>query len=224
VHRIDRHQSNRPGTLISGISKSDYPGVPVEIEEKKALLASSLERAADRLGDITPHVMAAYYACQPEARQRFEELQAGNPGLLEGQMVEQVLYCLMEWFDSAGEIEIILVTTVPHHIDTLHIPPSFFADLIAAVCDTIVATIPAERRGERAVWDELRRELLAITGNSAAYALTDGRGARRIGKPGRLDRATALQIDTGVRRDQPARGDPHGAPDQAGHLGPAARA
>lgn len=155
-------------------------GCRVEIEEKKALLLASLERAAEELGDITPHVMAAYYARHPEARERFEELHSGNPDRLEGQMVEQVLYCLMEWFDSAGEIEIILITTVPHHIDTLNIPPTFFADLIDAVCDTVVATIPADRAGERAVWDELRHELLDITNNSAAYAFTDGRGARKV--------------------------------------------
>jgi hypothetical protein len=40
----------------------------------KLLLESSLERAAEVLGDLTPHVFEAYYRRIPEARQRFEEL------------------------------------------------------------------------------------------------------------------------------------------------------
>ena len=152
----------------------------MDVEAKKALLQSSLERAAGQLGDITPHVMASYYARHPEARERFEVLHSGNPRRLEGEMVEQVLYCLMEWFDSAGEIEIILVTTVPHHIDTLHIRPGLFIDLIAAVCETVVSTIPPDRADERGVWAELERELSRLSSSSAEYALTDGGGERKI--------------------------------------------
>jgi len=38
----------------------------MDLEAKKAALNSSLERAAEDLGDITPHVMAAYYARNPK--------------------------------------------------------------------------------------------------------------------------------------------------------------
>ncbi len=41
-------------------------------------------------------------------------------------MVEQALYCLMYGFDSPGEIEILLLGSVPHHNDTLndHLSPT----------------------------------------------------------------------------------------------------
>jgi hypothetical protein len=151
----------------------------MNVEEKKALLHSSLERAAEQLGDITPHVMAAYYARHPGARQRFEELHPGNPGRLEGEMVEQVLYCLMEWYDSPGEIEVIFMTTVPHHVDTLHVWSGYFSDLITAVCETVVATITPAQVGERAVWQELERDLLELARNCASFTYTDGLGHLR---------------------------------------------
>ena len=142
----------------------------MELATKKALLESSLERAADALGDITPHVYEDYYARFPEARTSFELLYPGGAKLLEGEMVSQALYCLMEWFDSPGEIEIILLGTVPHHIETLGIQPYLFKELIVAVCDTIQATIPAEEAGERAIWAELRSEMLSLFAEAAAYA------------------------------------------------------
>lgn len=141
----------------------------MDLEEKKALLNASLERAAEQLGDITPHVYARYYERCPDARASFEELHPGNRRQLEGQMVEQALYCLMEWYDCPGEIEIILVTTIPHHIETLHVKFEHFAELIDAVCETVTATIPPQQSGELAVWEELQAAMKALCKEGAEY-------------------------------------------------------
>lgn len=147
----------------------------MDLPAKRAALEASLERAAQQLGDITPHVYEAYYRRCPEAKADFEYHFPGDDHPLEGQMVEQALYCLMEWFDSPGEVEIVLLTTVPHHIQTLHIEPRHFSELIVAVCETIVATIPPENADELAVWKELLGELMALCDASAKYTQTVSR-------------------------------------------------
>lgn len=142
----------------------------MDTEEKQALIQSSLERAAEALGDITGPVYALYYSRCPKARQRFAELYPQGQDRLEGTMVEQVLYCLMYWFESPGEIEIVLISTIPHHIETLGVPGDMFSELITAVCDTVTATIPAEAEAERAVWRDLHAELVELCGESAKHA------------------------------------------------------
>ena len=134
----------------------------MDLERKQALLLSSLERAAEKLGDITPHVMALYYDRYPEALALFEELCPSGRLPLEGQMVEQILFCLMEWYVSPSDIEIMLTTTVPHHVETLKVRSELFQDLINVVCDTIVATIPSHEHGEQTVWAELRGVMTSL--------------------------------------------------------------
>lgn len=146
----------------------------MDLAEKKAALYTSLERAAETLGDVTPHVMTAYYARHPGARETFEYHKCPHTEQLEGEMVEQVIYCLMEWFDSPYEVEIILVNTVPHHIDTLHVRPGYFSDLIEATCDTLVATIPADQAAELAVWTELRGAMMRLVEQGASCSRTTG--------------------------------------------------
>lgn len=135
-------------------------------------LNSSLERASDLLGDITPLVMERLYARRLDALTCFETLSVGNRKQLEGEMVEQVLYCLMEWYSSPGEIEILLLSTIPHHIDTLGVGPGLFNDLISIVCETVMETIPPDAVQEQATWAELHAELLAIAGTGASFART----------------------------------------------------
>ena len=139
-------------------------------DRKKALLDRSLERAAEALGDITGPVYDLYYARHPEAREDFAYHDPGGRAQLEGTMVEQALYCLMEWFDSPGEIEIILLTTIPHHIETLGVSIEQFTRLLAAVCEVLNGTIPPGEIEERAVLAELEKSLLDICAQAAACA------------------------------------------------------
>ena len=137
--------------------------------EKLERLNASLERCAEKIGDITPVAIATYYRAFPQARARFDTLSPNGRHQLEGQMVMQVLYCAMEWFSSPGEIEVILMTTVPHHIRTLEVAMELFSGLVTAVCDTVAGTIPPEMAEERAVWAELRAVLTGLIGQEAAF-------------------------------------------------------
>ena len=148
----------------------------MDLETRKTLLTATLERAAAALGDITPLVYARYYAVHPEGRACFEENFPGGADKLEGEMVSQVLYCLMEWLDSPGEIEIILLCTVPHHAETLNVPPHLFTGLITAVNETVAESIPAEALAERAVWAELHGVLADVVAEGAVYARTTKQG------------------------------------------------
>jgi len=131
----------------------------METAEKRALLETSLERAAEQIGDITEPVMELYYARFPESREAFERLWPGRQSGLEGEMIERTLYCLMQWFESPGEIEIMLMGSVPHHDMTLKVSPKWFAGLLDATADVVTASIPDDCTGEIAVWGELRSDL-----------------------------------------------------------------
>jgi len=136
---------------------------------KQALLDKGLERAAEALGDITGPVVAAFYARFPQAREAFDRLALGARHKLEAEMVEQVLYCVMNWFDRPGEIEVILLGSVQHHGDTLLVDPAWYEGLIAAAIDVLVATIPAQAADERAIWAEVARELRGLVMQAAAW-------------------------------------------------------
>lgn len=136
---------------------------------KRALLETSLERAAEEIGDITRPVIDLFYQRFPESREAFDRLWPGRRDTLEGEMTERTLYCLMQWFESPGEIEIMLMGSVPHHDATLQVRPEWFAGFIDATADVITATIPVDRTDEQEVWQELRAELQEIVDQSASF-------------------------------------------------------
>ncbi len=141
-------------------------------EEKTALIEAILMRAAEQVGDVTAPAMEVYYRRCPEARASFEEHCLGERAQLEGQMIENSLHCLMHWFESPGEIEILLGGSVLHHNDTLHVPPDWYIDLIEATADVIAATIPAENAAELAAWNEVRSDLRGVI-NDCRKVLAD---------------------------------------------------
>jgi hypothetical protein len=138
------------------------------------LLDTLLQRAADRLGDLRPHVMKRFYGRFPHALDIFETESAGNREKLEGDMVEQTLYCLMTWVERPTEIRIVLQSTVPHHEAALHVPEALFGGFVDAVVETIADTIPAEARAERDLLASLQAGLHQATFDAAAMF---GRGA-----------------------------------------------
>jgi hypothetical protein len=135
--------------------------------EKLAMVEEILTRVAEDMGDITQAVFALYYQRLPEARERFQFHAQGNIANLEGEMVAQALYCLMTWFESPGEIEILLLGSVPHHKETLHIPTIYYRELINATAEVVEQSIPPENSEELNVWGELRRALQTLVDDSA---------------------------------------------------------
>jgi hypothetical protein len=129
--------------------------------EQVAMLDALLGRAADRLGDLRPHVMARFYGRFPASRATFETESAGNREALEGQMVAQTLWCLMTWVERPIEIRIVLQGTVPHHAAALNVPEPLFSGFIDAVMETIAETIPADAPEERALLASIHRALQA---------------------------------------------------------------
>ena len=135
-------------------------------DPRLALIEAVLLRASERLGDITPAVIDTYYRRFPDAPAAFETWSLGDRQRLEGDMVQQVLYCLMEWYALPLEIEIILANTVPHHVDTLRLRPEQFLGFIETVVETVGRTIPGEAHDETAAWRDLQGHLMALVRQS----------------------------------------------------------
>lgn len=123
------------------------------------LIENILENAAEQLGDITPMVMARFYSSFPEAKQSFEHHGSDNPEKLEGLMVENSLYCLMQWCEHQYDVVILLNNSVPHHNDTLNVPPSWYTGFIQATADVVADTIAETKQAEREVWRETAQKL-----------------------------------------------------------------
>ncbi len=140
--------------------------------DKVTCVESILTRAADSLNDVTPLVMALYYQRFPEAQAHFQTHSPCDHARLEGEMVERSLYCLMNWVESPGEVEILLLGSVPHHGDTLRIPPDFYQGLLTATADVIGQTIPPDNRDEREVWEHVCRELGEVIATSRQFVTT----------------------------------------------------
>lgn len=154
---------------MPGPGQSTGNGSEMNAREKQAVVDRILARAAEQLGDITGLAMARYYDNCPDAKAAFEAHAFGNLARLEGMMIENSLYCLMYWFDSPGEIEIMLGESVLHHNDTLNVPPAWYRDLIEATAEVIAETIPANNASELATWEELRRDLQGLVDNSRQF-------------------------------------------------------
>ena len=126
--------------------------------EKLALVEVSLERAAESIGDITQPVMDMFHARCPEGAAAFAHHGFDDPARLEALMVENVLYCLMTWFERPEEIRILFYSSVPHHMDTLHVPAHLYRELMFAGIDTITRSIPADCADEIAAWQVMRQD------------------------------------------------------------------
>ncbi|MBK8375000.1 hypothetical protein [Sphingorhabdus sp.] len=128
---------------------------------KQQLVERSLERAADILGDITAPLMARYYAAHPAAADSFAHHGLGRRDLLEAEMVGNVLYCLMTWFERPEEIRIIFYDSVPHHADTLKVGADWYGGMLDTGIALIEETLPTDAADERAAWAEMRDGMAA---------------------------------------------------------------
>jgi hypothetical protein len=136
--------------------------------QDKLLLETSLERAAEAVGDITSPAMARFYEAFPAARASFEHHGLGNPEALEAQMVESALYCAMGWLEHREEVRIVLEGSVPHHQETLKVPLNWFRGLMDSVIDVLVETVPPDAHDELRVWAAVRRGLDEVIEASSA--------------------------------------------------------
>lgn len=121
------------------------------------LAEAALEHAAEVLGDVTPLIMAEFFARYPEAEASFAHHSPHNPAKLESEMVGNALYCLMTWCERRAEVDIILQTSAPHHNDTLKVPYGWYSGLIAATADVLARASRDE--DERALWRGISAEL-----------------------------------------------------------------
>lgn len=127
---------------------------------RQQLLESALERVVDQQGDITAAAMARFYAVCPDAQASFEKHWPGRAERLEAEMVANALYFVMTWYERRSEIAITLGTSVPHHHFTLEVPVEWYGALLGAVIEQLAQGTPAEAADERAMWHDLRAELM----------------------------------------------------------------
>lgn len=143
----------------------------MELSGKIELRDAGLLRAAEQIGDITAPAMELFYSRYPDALESFEIHGLGNRRQLEGMMVENTLFCLMYWFESRLEVEILLANSVPHHEGTLAVYGEWYAGLVDAVVDVVTAATPADESAAHAVWDELRAALRSFIERSVPQRL-----------------------------------------------------
>lgn len=137
---------------------------------KIGLVDIILERAAETAGDITQAVMTDFYNKHPKAKAHFLHHFPANTEKLEANMVEQALYCLMDWYQSPNAVEILLQGSVPHHMETLNIPADIYNGLLQSTARVVSDTIPSENRLEIEVWNEARNRLQDVISESSQYA------------------------------------------------------
>ena len=124
--------------------------------DKIALIEQGLMRAAEVIGDLNAPVMGEFYRRCPQALAAFEQHACGNRPRLEAEMMDNVLYCIMCWFERPEEIRILLFSSVPHHQETLKVDADWYAALLGAGVDIVAATVPPGVDDERAAWVEMR--------------------------------------------------------------------
>lgn len=145
---------------------------------KLHIVDTILERASEVAGDITDSVMAEFYRADPEARKLFTHHCPVDTIRLEAGMVEQALYCFMRWFQSPGEIRILLLGSVPHHVETLNVPVNYYHRFLQAMATVIRKTIPAENQQEIDAWDEICENLGEIVDTANQYVYRSASIAR----------------------------------------------
>lgn len=130
--------------------------------KKAALIEQIMYRAAEQIGDITAPVMERYYQRFPDAVACFEKLGNGDRGLLEGQMVENSVFCLMRWYESPFEVKVLISESLRHHEETLEIVFQWYIELIRMVSELIGETIPETHYEEQQAWQEVSAALTQV--------------------------------------------------------------
>jgi hypothetical protein len=141
-----------------------------------ALATRSLTRLAEEHGDVTEAVLERFYRTHPEARASFEHHGLGRTRDLEGRMITESLYLLLQWVEDQPTARIDQGTAIIHHNDTLLIPPHWYLGLVDAALGEMLATLPAEAEDERTLWLGMRADFAAYVESLRAdfYRVDDG--------------------------------------------------
>lgn len=127
--------------------------------DRPTLAERSFERLAEAHGDITDAVIEQYYRDNPGTRESFEFHGLGNRADLEGRMVAETVFMLMQWATDPAGTKISQGTTICHHQDTLEVGPHWYIGLIDAVLAVLWGSIPQDAQDERDMWQEIRAEI-----------------------------------------------------------------
>lgn len=137
-------------------------------EEKRELADRTLERAAEIVGDITQPTLDRFFARFPEAEAAFVRLADVDADQVEGRMVENCLYCMMEWFGRPGEVRGVIEDQIPHHVRTLEVSAQWYWEMLRASLEVVSEIIPPEAPDEAAVWAEMSEGLRTMIFAAAA--------------------------------------------------------
>ncbi|MFN2101099.1 hypothetical protein [Altererythrobacter sp. MF3-039] len=132
------------------------------MSDRGALAETSFARLAEEQGDITRQVIEHYYRICPGARASFAYHGLDNVPELEGRMVAETVFLLMQWAADPTPTQVEQGTTICHHQDTLEVGPHWYIGLVDAVLAVLFETIPADADEERAVWRAIRVEIVAF--------------------------------------------------------------
>ena len=137
------------------------------MSDKAKLLESIFADVAEQLGDITRPVMARTYELCPEAREAFEVNCLGGISSLEANMVEQTLYCVMDWIENQDNSKITLLHTLPHHTDTLNVPLKSFYSMFEALFGVVENSVLNTDKKKQELWQEIKSEIHAYVHGDA---------------------------------------------------------
>ncbi len=127
-------------------------------DDRAAVLAASLELAAERLGDPTPLVFARLFAEFPEMEAMFWR---DSAGLIRGQMLAVALESLMDLAANGSYGTFLLQSERVNH-DGMGVAPETFDRFFRIVQDIFRAGVGADwTPAMDAVWDSLIAEVAA---------------------------------------------------------------
>ncbi len=139
--------------------------------EKLRLIEQSLFRATEQIEDFTAPVMARLDARYPAVAASFEHHGLGKPDKLRAEMMDNLIYCMMTWFERPDEVRILLSAPSPLPHETLHVQAAWYAGPLQAGIHVTAETVPADATDEHAAWDAMRDGIrLAI--EEARFGLT----------------------------------------------------
>jgi len=118
-----------------------------------------LDRLSSERGDVTGIVMQRFYRAFPDARASFEHHGLNDVAGLEGRMVAESAFLLLQWSENPAIARIDHGTAVPHHNDTLKIGPHWYMGMVDAFLTVLLETIPGDAIEEYSYWNAMRDEI-----------------------------------------------------------------